>query len=194
MGIARVAPTLAGVTFLLTAGSSSAQEVREQRVRFETASSSATVEGTITGYEIVDYVLGARGGQTMGVSFETDHLASYFNVLPPGSETALFVGSSGGDIWRGMLPVDGDYRIRVYLMRSAARRGGVSLRTLYTRLRADAAFAAQVADARWMGRKRRADELGKKLFEAAEKCADNPRFTTACIFALKNLAPEKWRY
>ena len=43
-------------------------------------------------------------------------------MLPPGSETALFVCSTSGNKWTGTLPKDGDYTIRVYLMRSAARR------------------------------------------------------------------------
>ena len=78
-------------------------------------------------------------------------------------------------------------------MRTAAHRGGISQRTLYDRLGQNADFAAEVAQARKIGRERRADELGEKLFESAEKCATDPRFTTACIFALKNLDPENWR-
>jgi transposase len=80
-----------------------------------------------------------------------------------------------------------------FTMRSAARRGGISQRTLYDRLGQDADFAAEVAQARKIGRERRADELGEKLFESAETCATDPRFTTACIFALKNLDPQHWR-
>ena len=81
-----------------------------------------------------------------------------------------------------------------YTMRAAARRGGISQRTLYARMGDDAAFAAQVADARRCGREKRADELAENLFEAAEKCATDPRFTTACIYAPKNLDLENWRY
>ena len=43
-------------------------------------------------------------------------------MLPPGSEVALFVGSTSGNEWFGALPADGGYRVRVYLARSAARR------------------------------------------------------------------------
>ena len=50
------------------------------------------------------------------------------------------------------------------------------------------------AEARRFGRQRRAEELGQKLYEAAEKAAYDPRFTAAIIFALKNLDPENWRY
>jgi hypothetical protein len=43
-------------------------------------------------------------------------------VLPPGStDVAMYVGQTGDD-FTGVLPTDGDYTVRVYLMRSAARR------------------------------------------------------------------------
>jgi hypothetical protein len=35
----------------------------------------------------------------------------------------MFIGSTSGNQFEGILPANGDYKIRVYLMRSAARRG-----------------------------------------------------------------------
>ena len=151
MAMKGTTPILAGAVILLAAGSGGAQEIQEERIRFETGTSSATVEGKLTGYQIVDYVLGARGGQTMDVSFETDHLASYFNVLPPDSETALFVGSTGGTTGSGLLPDDGDYRIRVYLMRSAARRDESADYTLSVTITGNPPTGAPAADAKVPG-------------------------------------------
>lgn len=96
--------------------------ITEIPVHFERGASSAVINGSLTGYETLDYTLGARAGQTMAVNLQTAHGANYFNVLPPGSETALFVGQIDGNDWTGVLPQDGTYRVRVYLMRSAARR------------------------------------------------------------------------
>jgi hypothetical protein len=92
-------------------------------VQFAQGASSATLKGTIDGDLTVDHVLRAKAGQTLRVRLQTRHPALYFNVLPPGSETALHVGSSGGNDWAGTLPADGEYVVRTYLMRSAARRG-----------------------------------------------------------------------
>lgn len=101
--------------------------VRQERVEFQSGSSGATVEGTITGHEVVDYVVGARAGQTMGVTLTTSHGATCFNVLPPDSENeAVFIGSTSGADSVGRLDLDGDWKIRVYMMRSAARRGEVA--------------------------------------------------------------------
>jgi hypothetical protein len=59
----------------------------------------------------------------MSVTLKTSNGANYFNVLPPGSsDVAVFVGSTSGNDWSGQLAADGEYTIRVYLMRSAARR------------------------------------------------------------------------
>jgi hypothetical protein len=59
----------------------------------------------------------------MKVSMATDNTASYFNLLAPGeTEVAFFNGSMGENQYQGVLPATGDYKIRVYMMRSAARR------------------------------------------------------------------------
>lgn len=88
---------------------------------------SAVVESELQGYETVDYRLGAEAGQYMTVSLETRHGATYFNILAPGeSEAAMFNGSVSGNQYEGKLPVSGDYSVRVYMMRSAARRDEVS--------------------------------------------------------------------
>jgi hypothetical protein len=55
---------------------------------------------------------------------------NYFNVLPPGSkDVAMYAGQTGED-FKGVLPTDGDYTIRVYLVRAAARRNESSRYTL----------------------------------------------------------------
>lgn len=116
---------LALVCFGLLAASESfaAGDIRTERVHFKKGESSAVIEASIKGYETVDYVLGARAGQYMNVSLATKHGATYFNILAPGeNEAAMFVGSSSGNQYEGTLPADGDYKIRVYMMRSAARR------------------------------------------------------------------------
>lgn len=97
--------------------------VRSERVQFPRGTSSTVLRGTIRGDQGVDYVVGARAGQTITVSLRSAAGSLYFNVLPPRSQQAIFNGSVGGARFTGALPVSGDYRVRVYLMRNAARRG-----------------------------------------------------------------------
>jgi hypothetical protein len=116
---------------LMTSSLAYADGIEIHAVQFAKGKSSAMIKGTIKGDQTIDYTLRARAGQTMSVELATKNGANYFNVLPPGSnDEALFVSSSSGNEWTGVLPVDGEYKVRVYLMRSAARRNEVANYTL----------------------------------------------------------------
>jgi hypothetical protein len=111
--------------------SAAAAAIESRTIQFAKGASSATLKGSLRGDKTVDYKLRARAGQTMSVNLATSNGANYFNVLPPGSkDVAIFVGSSGGNEWSGALPADGEYTIRVYLMRGAARRNEAANYTL----------------------------------------------------------------
>jgi hypothetical protein len=121
------ASLLAIALTILTPSVALAQDIRTEQVRFQGGSSSAVIEGSIAGYEIVDYVLNAREGQYINVSMATDNSSNYFNILPPGdSEVALFNGSIGENQYEGILPESGNYKVRVYMMRNAARRDEIA--------------------------------------------------------------------
>lgn len=128
-----------------------AADTRHERVSFRAGASSATLKGTIKGYEIIDYLLGAKAGQTMNVTLKTSNGANYFNVLPPGSDAAVARGDTSGNAWTGTLPVDGDYRVRVYLMRSAARRNEVANYTLTVGITGGPVGQRHSGDARFAG-------------------------------------------
>jgi len=104
------------------------KDIKVERVSFERGKNSSTIESSITGYAVVDYVLGgALKGQYMNVSMATDNNANYFNILAPGEDqVAMFNGSVNGNQYEGILPGTGDYKVRVYMMRSAARRNEVA--------------------------------------------------------------------
>lgn len=112
-------------------------DIRTVPVHFKKGTSQATIKGQIKGRETVDYVLQARAGQTMTVSFKANNLSAYFNVLPPGSEEAIFIGQVAGERFEGKLPKDGEYRIRVYLMRAAGRRNESAHYTLAIKITGD---------------------------------------------------------
>jgi len=105
---------------------------RKQRVTFAEGASSATIDGALKGDADVDYVVRAAAGQTLELKLQGTNSQNDFNVLPPGSnDVAMFVSSmTGAQSWSGMLPAHGDYTIRVYLMRPAARRNESSKFTL----------------------------------------------------------------
>ena len=134
-----------------------ADGIETRPLQFAKGASSATVKGSLAGDKTIDYKLRAKAGQTMTVRLKSSNAANYFNVLPPGSkDVAIFVGSTGGNEWTGPLPADGEYTIRAYLMRSAARRNEAANYTLTVGItgsaEASAALgAAQVGDAKVKG-------------------------------------------
>lgn len=150
MKLLRIFVVLLAALLWLRPGGALAEDIRQERVSFKSGASSATMTGSLKGYETVDYVLGAKAGQSMSVTLKTSNESNYFNVLPPGSETALFVGSSGGSEWTGTLPADGDYAVRVYLMRNAARRNETAKYTLTVGITGKPAAAAMSGES-WAG-------------------------------------------
>lgn len=105
-------------------------DIRQEAIRFVPGASKATIKGTIKGSQTVDYQLRTAAGQTMTVTFKPTNPSAYFNVLPPGSNEALFIGSSAGNHFTGVLPATGLHAIRVFLMRNAARRNETTHYTL----------------------------------------------------------------
>lgn len=98
-------------------------------VAFAKGASSASFNGKLQGKSVDarDYVVRARAGQMMTVLMESKSTSAYFNVLPPNSDEALFRGEMAGDKrWLGALPETGEYRVRVFLNRAAARQGRVA--------------------------------------------------------------------
>lgn len=110
------------ICFGLTSVTFAQAEIETKPVHFKSGTSSSEITGELKGYQIIDYTLAAKAGQEMTVHLSTDNTANYFNVLPSDSEEAIFIGSIKGNSWTGILPKTDTYRVRVYLMRSAARR------------------------------------------------------------------------
>jgi hypothetical protein len=100
-----------------------AQEVRRESLDLDQVNELRIVEGMITGREVVDYQVSGEPSQILSVDLLTSNPANYFNIQPAGSSQAIFIGSIRGTVADVPLPESGAYVIRVYLMRSAARRG-----------------------------------------------------------------------
>jgi hypothetical protein len=116
--------------FVVVTSHAAEQTTRTDRVKFSKGATSAVIKGQVKGSGDVDYLVRAGAGQTITVSLKVSNRMNYFNVLPPGSkDVAMYAGQTGED-FKGVLPADGDYTIRVYLIRAAARRNESSRYTL----------------------------------------------------------------
>lgn len=122
---------LATAIVIAAATPSTAQApIRSERVQFAKGTSAKTIKAAIKGDQAVDYLIGVRAGQTVTVTLASSNASNYFNITAPGADAALFIGSTGGNRHSFRVPSSGDYAIRVYLMRNAARRNEAGRYTL----------------------------------------------------------------
>ena len=120
------------ITFFLvfSIASNASQGIRSEQVTFKPGEIGETIKGQIKGRQIVDYRLNAKAGQLLAVILESSNRSNYFNVMEPGSDSAMFIGSTSGNRFVGRLPKDGEYTVRVYLMSNAGRRGETAKYTI----------------------------------------------------------------
>lgn len=131
MGIDRLARRGGAVAVMLVlACAASAQEVRTDRQSPQSTGSLLLLEGSITGEQSVDYLISAEQSQILSVDLQSSKASGYFTLIPAGSEDAIFVGSTQGNVADVNAPMAGDYVVRVYLMRNAARRNETADYTL----------------------------------------------------------------
>ncbi|GAA4754138.1 hypothetical protein GCM10023264_21640 [Sphingomonas daechungensis] len=121
----------AGFLLAVCIAAPAAAQTKTETVNFPRGKTNTTLIGSIKGDVGRDYLVRAAGGQTLRVVLSSANKSTYFNVLPPGSnDEAIFIGSTSGDSFSGVLPQSGTYKVRVYLMRNAARENQSSLYTL----------------------------------------------------------------
>lgn len=114
-----------------TAGTEQVKNRIGKPVNFAKGKSATVIRDRIVGPQYVDYQLRAGAGQRMTVSLVGSNGANYFNVLPPDPDgSAMAAGEFTSNRFDGLLPDDGAYTIRVFLMRSASRRYEASNFTL----------------------------------------------------------------
>lgn len=111
----------AALTFALAA-TSFAQTARTEAVTAAAVVTGTVIRGQIRGDDSVDYLVTAEVGQRLSVDVSATNDSLYFNILPQGSDEALFIGSTSGNVADIPVPATATYVIRVYLMRNAARR------------------------------------------------------------------------
>jgi hypothetical protein len=112
----------------LAAGDAGATQAKA--VQFAKGKTSAKLRGSIRGDGDATYTINTRAGQTLAVASTSNNGSLNFNIVAPGSQEAMFVGSLQGSKASVMLPTDGDYTIQIYLMRNAARRSESASYTL----------------------------------------------------------------
>jgi hypothetical protein len=92
-------------------------------VVFAKGRSAATVTGSIKGDQDRTYTVDARAGQTMTVNLKRTKGSPEMNIYAPDTEAAISLGATDPYNVKTVLPKTGRYRVQVFQMRAAARRG-----------------------------------------------------------------------
>ncbi len=133
--------------FSILLASEAMAEMRTRPVALVPDAKPVILTDVIFGDETIDVTMAAKTGNTLSVTLTSKQPQAYFNVLPPGSEEAIFIGSVSGSTYTGQLPEDGTYVVRVYQMRAAARRNETADVKLAISLRTKAPEAAAASAA-----------------------------------------------
>lgn len=120
--------TLALLAAMVCLPAQAASEVgpRVEHVSFDKGADNVRISDSIKGRLTAEYRVRAKAGQMLTVDLKPSNASAYFNITAKGEEFTLFNGSIMGNHFLGPLPADGEYVVRVYLMRNAARRNEVA--------------------------------------------------------------------
>ncbi len=102
-----------------------AQDIRQKQIRLS-AGEPVRLRDTIHGNETIDYRLDAAKGSNLTIAIKTSSPSADFNFygligadgMP---DQSIFTGSAMGNNFTGRISESGEYVIRVYLRRNAAR-------------------------------------------------------------------------
>jgi hypothetical protein len=91
------------------------------RVTFDEGSTERSFDDTIGGFEEVSYVVPLRQGQSLFVSLASNNISNCFDIYAPNVTKPVYVGGDSGSTHRLLARTSGDYRVKVFLLRLAAR-------------------------------------------------------------------------
>jgi hypothetical protein len=115
---------MVGLLMVLGAASMAANAQSKVNVRFKKGTTLGSYNGSITGARYIDYVMKASGGQTLRVVLtKRSGAPAVFNVLPYGSDVAIADDARQSTSWKGVLPSNGTYVVRVYLEKGDRQNG-----------------------------------------------------------------------
>jgi hypothetical protein len=107
--------------FLILFSISASAQKSIKRVSFAKGTTEAAISGTIRRYEFRDYLIRARAGQTISVKLNSKNTFTVFTIFTPDGNN-LEGAAEMDDYDSAALPANGDYKIRVLMMRAEARR------------------------------------------------------------------------
>lgn len=119
----RLATAVLAITCIAAIPAVSQELVRNVTAQLSAEGASAEFTDFISGFESVDYQIALRAGQRLSVQLSSTNLSNSFDVYAPDAEKPQYESGVSGNRHELVAAADGKYRIRVYLLRLAARDG-----------------------------------------------------------------------
>jgi hypothetical protein len=91
------------------------------RVSLDETRLSRSFDDAIDGFNEVSYVIAMREGQALQVSLASNNISNCFDIYAPGAAKPFYIGGDSGSTHRMQARIAGDYVVRVFLLRLAAR-------------------------------------------------------------------------
>jgi len=99
---------------------------RTVRLAFKNGAAEAMAKGSLKGPAAVDYVFPAKTGETVDIILKSDQPSLGFTLTAPQDHELTFQASE----FRGVAPLDGDYRITLRFLHSEAQHSPAGTYTL----------------------------------------------------------------
>ncbi len=117
------------IALALAASLGLARAAQPEEVHFKPATTSTVLQGTLTGWGMKEYSMRAGKGQTLTIQVMSRRInwlvvRLYPASQPEGDHDLLNSDNTGQFQWKGLLPADGEYVLRLFIRRVEARRGG----------------------------------------------------------------------
>lgn len=80
-------------------------------------------EDSISDFEVVSYVIPLQEGQTLQAVLASSNAANHFDIHAPGEAKPFYIGAESGNSHRLQVKASGNYTVRVFLLRFAAKDG-----------------------------------------------------------------------
>lgn len=123
MCVGRVTRAVGLALALAQAAPVMATETTGRAIEIPPQINALATSGHVQGESSIIYLLAAEAGERLIISFAATNPDACFSISPPGSDEEIFEGESGVNSADIILREAGQYRIHVYLMEAAARRG-----------------------------------------------------------------------
>jgi hypothetical protein len=103
---------------------------RRVPVTFADGNTARSFDDSISDFEVVTYVVTLRKGQSLRVMLATTNASNCFDIHAPGVAKPVYVGGDSGSTHQLQAQIPGEYLVKVFLLRLAARDGQTAQYTL----------------------------------------------------------------